>query len=135
MLPDGVRLILKPEAASELVAISMCVRMEPDHTPQEAATGELVARGLFGSSQNRSRAAIRASLAQVGGSLTILRTPDHVSVNCIALPGQVIEAAYLLCEMLKNADFTPQVLNEACSKLALERQVQSPAAFGTRSRE
>ncbi len=46
-MPDGVRLLLKPEAASELVAIVAFVRIPADTTPLENATGALVAQALF----------------------------------------------------------------------------------------
>src|SRR4051812_11877294 len=50
VLPNRVRLILKPAQEAELVAISICVRTEPDRIPLEDAAGELVARTLFSSS-------------------------------------------------------------------------------------
>jgi len=105
VLPTGARLILKPVDTAELTAISICIRTEPDRTPLEDAAGELVARALFSSSLNRSRDRLAASIAEVGGSLETVRCADHVAITCVMLPTQVREAIYLLCEVLKNADF------------------------------
>jgi predicted Zn-dependent peptidase len=104
-LPSGVRLILQPEPSTELVAISVCVRTEPDRGVLDDAAGELVARCLLSSSFNRSPERLSATIAQVGGSVETLRATDHVAITCVALPAQVREAIYLLCEVLKNADF------------------------------
>ena len=105
MLPNGVRLVLKREPASELVAISICIRTEPDRNAIDDAAGEMAARSLFSSSFNRSHDNIALSIAHVGGSVEMLRTPEHVNITCVTLPAQVREAVYLLCEVLKNADF------------------------------
>jgi zinc protease len=105
VLPNGVRLILKSETSAELVAVSICIRMEPDRSPVDDATGQMVARSLFSSSLNRSRENISASLSEVGGSVETLRTAEHVNITCVSLPSQIREAVYLLCEVLKNTDF------------------------------
>ena len=105
LLSDGVRLIMKPEPNTELVAVSICVRTEPDRTPIEDAAGELVARSLFSSSFNRSQERMAAGISQVGGSIETVRTASHVNVTCVALPAQLREAIFLLCEVLKNAEF------------------------------
>jgi predicted Zn-dependent peptidase len=104
-LPNGVRLILKPEAAAELVAISICVNTDVDRNVYDDAAGELVARTLFSSSLNRSREKLAAAVTQVGAGIETVRTADHVNITCVSLAAQVREAVYLLCEVLKNADF------------------------------
>ena len=105
VLPNGVRLILKPESSAELVAISICIHTETDRNAFDDATGELVARALFSSSLNRSREKLSAGISQVGGSIETLRTADHVNITCVGLAAQVREAVFLLCEVLKNSDF------------------------------
>jgi zinc protease len=105
VLPNGVRLILRPEASAELVAISICVSTDVDRNAYDDACGELAARTLFSSSLNRSREKLAAAVTQVGGSIETVRTADHVNITCVGLANQVREAVYLLCEVLKNADF------------------------------
>ena len=111
---------MKPSSASELVAVSICVRTEPDRTPTDDAAGELVARTLFSSSFNRSRERLAASISQVGGSVETVRTPEHVNITCVALPTQLREAIFLLCEVLKNAEFGG--LEQARADLVAEQE-------------
>ena len=121
VLTDGVRLLLKPEPPTDVVAVSVFVRMEPDRSPVEAATGEMVAHALFYGSTNRSFDSIAASVAQVGGSLEVLRTPDYVVLTCVTVSEQMGEAIYLLCEAIKNADFAPDALERARTDILQER--------------
>ncbi len=130
-MPDGVRLLLKPEAASELVAIVAFVRIPADTTPLENATGALVAQALFFGSLNRSLEHVAGSVAQVGGGLETLRTPDYVAITCITVRTQLDEAAYLLCEALKNADFTPEALDRARQEILEARRARSADGFET----
>ena len=117
VLPGGTRAILKTEPESELVALTVCIRIEPDATTTEAVTGELVSRALFGSSRNRSREEILNSLARVGGSLETQKTPETVTITVLTLPDQVREAIGLVMDSLKNADFSQESLDRARKSL------------------
>ena len=128
VLPNGVHIVLRPEPASDLVAISICVRTEPDRAPLDDAAGEIVARSLFSSSFNRSRENIAASLGNVGGSVETLRTAEHVNITCVALPAQIREAVYLLCEVLKNTEF--DLLDRTRTELIAEQQRAEPGVTG-----
>ena len=88
VLPNRVRLILKAAPAADLVAISICIRTDPDRSPLEDAAGELVARTLFSSSLNRSSDKLSAGISQVGGSVETVRTAEHVNITCVMLPSQ-----------------------------------------------
>ena len=113
ILSGGARAILRPEPDSELTAISVCIRMEPDLTISDAATGEMTARALFGSSSNRSRTDILDSLRRVGGSLETQKSQEMINITLLILPEQVSEAIYLISESLKNADFSQEALDRA----------------------
>ena len=104
-LPNGVRLLLSPAVSADLVAISICIRTEPDRLPIDDAAGELVARTLFSSSLNRSQEKMAAGISLVGGSIETVRTAEHVDITCVMLPAQVRVAIYLRCEVRKNAQF------------------------------
>ncbi len=112
-LPNGVRLALEPNQLDSFVAFTMQVQTGPDLVPADRAAGEIVAHALFYGSSNRSFEDVSASVSQVGGSLTTRRTADSVTVTCVTGPRHWREAAYLLCEALKNADFTPEALARA----------------------
>ncbi|HZO89532.1 MAG TPA: pitrilysin family protein [Chthonomonadaceae bacterium] len=129
-LPDGVRLLLKPEPDTEVTAIVAFVRTEPEPDPDPAAA-ELVARALFFGSLNRSMDRISRSITQVGGLLETLRTPDYVAVTCVTVGEQLNEAAYLICEALKNADFAPEALDRARQSLLDERRERADDGFET----
>ncbi len=113
ILSGGARAVLRPEPDAELTAISVCIKMEPDLTISDAATGEMTVRALFGSSSNRSRTDILDSLRRVGGSLETQKTQEMVSITLLILPEQVREAIYLISESLKNADFSQEALDRA----------------------
>jgi predicted Zn-dependent peptidase len=130
-LPNGVHLLLKPEASSEIVAVVAFVRLPTDTTPQENATGEMVARALFYGSLNRSIERVARSVAQVGGTLETLRTPDFVAITCVTVSEELDEAAYLLCEALKNADFSPEALERARQDILETRRTRSADGFET----
>lgn len=121
IISNAVRLIMKPEAASEVVAISIYIRMEANVRPGDEAIGEIVSHSLFGSSLNQSRDAIVDSISRVGGRVEIVRTPQYVAIHCTTLPHQIKEAIYLLTQTLKNADFAPGALDRACQNILLER--------------
>ncbi len=120
VLPNRVRLILKAAPAADLVAISICIRTDPDRSPLEDAAGELVARTLFSSSLNRSSDKLSAGISQVGGSVETVRTAEHVNITCVMLPSQVREAIYLLCEVLKNSEFG--AIDRARAELSAEQR-------------
>ncbi len=117
ILSGGARAVLRPEPDAELTAISVCIRMEPDLTISDAATGEMTVRALFGSSSNRSRTDILDSLKRVGGSLETQKTQEMVSITLLTLPEQVREAIYLIAESLKNADFSQEALDRALKSI------------------
>ena len=131
VLPDGVRLVLKPEPETERVAISLFVRMEPDVTPAQAAIGEMTARALFSGNTNRTQNGILTIAGEVGGSLDVLHTLHYVAATYVLTPPQLPEAAHLICDCLKNADFTPDSLRrafEACRQERLAHQEEGFAA-------
>jgi zinc protease len=113
LLQNAAHVILKPEPSSEIVAITAIVRMPEDDTLLENATGELVARALFFGSLNSTFETVANSVAQVGGNLETMRTPDYVVISCITVRQQLDDAIYMLCEALKNAQFAPDALERA----------------------
>lgn len=121
VLPNGGRLILKPEAGTDVVTLVLAVRTPEAGSEQEEATAELVARALFFGSRNRSYDRIARAVSEVGGVLETLRTPRYTAITVVVLPEQVRNSIYMLCEALKNADFTPAALERARASLNSER--------------
>jgi predicted Zn-dependent peptidase len=129
VLPDGVRLVLKPEPATDITAITLFIRTPRDRDVQEKACGEMVAHTLFYGSTDSTRDGIAFSVAQVGGVLETLRTPDYVAVTVMTVPDQIEETARLLGEALKHADFTPDALQRGLRDILAARKVQSENGF------
>ena len=129
VLPDGVRLILKPEAETERTAVSLFIAIRPDISPNSATVGEMVARTLFYGNANRTQNSIQALAGEVGGSLDVLRSGELVAVNYVTSPEQLPEALHLLCDCLKYASFAPESLNRALLSLRKERQNEHATGF------
>lgn len=120
-LPDGVRLLLKPEPSTAITAVTVFVRTPRDVTVQDSAVGELVAHALFYGSTDRTRDGIALSVAQIGGVLETLRTPDFISIACVTVPEQIEDTARMLGEVLKHADFGLDALDRARQDIQYDR--------------
>lgn len=129
VLPNGVRLLIKPETVTEQVAISLFIRMGPDTRPEDPAVGEMVARSLFYGNSYRTQNGILTLANQAGGNIDVLRTPEYVAVSYVTLPSQLPEATHLLCDCLKNAEFAPESLQRALKSIHSERSARHEEAF------
>ena len=127
-LPDGVRLLLRPEPVGERVAVSLFIRTE-DEASGSAAVGEMVARTLFYGNANRTQNGILTLAKEAGGSLDALWTPDYVVLNYVTVPRQLLEAAHLMCDCLKSAEFAPESLRRALELVREERARRKEDAF------
>ena len=113
VLTDGVRLILKPETTTDNVAITLFVRVPPDKTERENAAGELVAHAFLYGNENSSFDSIADAVHYVSGGLEIVRTADIVAVRIVTDASRLNDAAHLLAQALKNANFGPDALDRA----------------------
>lgn len=121
VLPHGVRLLLRPEPVGERTAVSVFIRTEDEAAGSAAAVGEMVARTLFYGNANRTQNGILTLAKEAGGSLDVLRTPDYVVINYVTVPRQLPEAAHLMCDCLKSAEFAPESLRRALDLVREER--------------
>ena len=128
-LPNGVRLILRPEPELDRTAVSLFIGLRPDTTPNDAAVGEMVARTLFYGNATRTQNSIQALVGEVGGSLDVLRTRERVAINYVTVPAQLPEALHLVCDCLKYAAFAPESLRLALQTIHEERQTNRETAF------
>ena len=125
-LTDGVRLILKPETTTDKIAITLFVRVPPDATAEEDATGELVSRAFLYGNENSSFESIAETVNEVGGGLETFRTADFVAARIVTNGSRLADAAHLLAQALKNADFSRDALDRAGRDI-LESNVPRPA--------
>src|SRR5262249_48397120 len=66
---------------------------------------------------------IAASVARIGGNLSARTTQDYTLFTCVTNEAQLHEATTLLCEAIKNAEFTPEALERA-RQVALQERGQ-----------
>src|SRR6185369_5003131 len=75
VLPNGVRVIFRPDPNSDNVAICVFVKAgigEED----KAGEGNIAIRAIFGSNLNQSAEAVNRAIFEVGGSLETQWSPD-----------------------------------------------------------
>ena len=125
-LTDGVRLILKPETTTDRVAITLFIRVPPDSSADEDATGELVSRAFLYGNENSSFESIAETVNEVGGGLETFRTADFVAARILTNGSRLADAAHLLAQALKNADFSRDALDRARRDI-LDSNVPRPA--------
>lgn len=123
-LTDGVRMLLRQEAEGDTLAITLFVREEPTSTPAEEAVRQIVNSSLFYGSVHLSFDAA-SELAGKIGQINTKQTPDYVSVTCVTPSARYRDAIYLLCEAIKNAEFSADALERARTtilRLRVERE-------------
>ncbi len=123
-LTDGVRLVFVHETEGDTLALTLFVREESTSTPAEEAVRRMVNASLFYGSVHLSYDSAGALAGKVG-SISTRQTPDCVAVTCITTPARYRDAIYLLCEVIKNAEFSPDALERArATVLRLRRGTQ-----------
>ena len=120
-LSEGVRLVMQPQISGDTVAITMFVRQPRSANTADEAVRRMVNTALFGGSTHMSLDTILDSVRKLGS--VIPRTlPDGYCVTVLTSPDQIRNAAYLLCEALKNAQFDKDALERARVGLLQARQ-------------
>ncbi|MDE2207751.1 MAG: insulinase family protein, partial [Armatimonadetes bacterium] len=110
-LPDGVRILLRPDPAASGVGIALLVRTGAPRTAAQAATAAVVARGLLYGSVNASYDEFARGMHEVGGSVRTVVGYDFAGVELLTGKSQLPDAIYLLCEAVKNARFTNRTIS------------------------
>jgi len=106
VLPNGVRLICQQESSSSLVAITIFVQTgSAQETPRDAGIGSMVADSILTGTTNQDSDTIQTSIGNVGGNVKAIWQPDFTQIRALVLPTQFGDTAYLLSDVLKNADF------------------------------
>ena len=130
-LTNGTRLVmtLLPDAAS--CTVTALIATDPDVGDEQNALGLLVSRAVFFGSRHQSFDSIAYSVGRTGGDLEFLRGPEFVAFTVQTREESLRDAAYLLSEALKNAEFTPEALERARQQIATERaaNLKRPRSF------
>ena len=128
-LSNGVRLLVKPEAETQIVALTVMVKIPPARTEQEAAVAEIAARAMYGGSVSQSSSGLMRNIRQTGGKWEILKTSGYLGVSVTLPATQLGEALYLVSDAFKDAEFSAESLEQARQDVLRERKARSAEPF------
>ncbi len=123
VLPNGVRIIVQQEPDSQLVAIDMFVRT--GGTPEDSnrpGLANFVSRTLLAGTSNQTADIISGEVGGLGGNVNAVWDRDLTQLRSLTLASRFDDSAYLLCDVIKNADFEDSAVSDA--RQDLERQMQ-----------
>jgi zinc protease len=121
IVPNGLRLLAKPNPSSDIVAIDCLVRVGLREEPEESAgiaalLGEVVIRGT----ERHPAAQMAAVVGAVGGSLEVTPGFDFTELSLATTRDRFPQALQLLAEVLGSASLEPEAIEGA--KAALKRR-------------
>lgn len=127
-LPTGLRVIIRPETDTNLIAICALVRAGVAEEQNALGIGSLVARALFGKGFNLTRASMERAMRKAGGSLDVQWNPDYAAFTCVTTREAFDHAIYVLAQALKNAEFDAETLDRARREVEadIERETSDP---------
>lgn len=117
-LANGLRIIVKPETDTPLVAIDVFVRAgAPQETAATAGIGSFVAQTLFASTTNSPPETMTRDIAALGGNVAATWHPDWTQIAALTVKDKYSDAIFLLADTLKNADFDPGVVADTRTQM------------------
>lgn len=108
-LPNGLRIIALPEKATELVAIQVFIRSAPE-SPEQRGIGAFVANTLFGGSEYMTGDEMQSAIGSLGGSINATWDADYTQIKALALSSSFHDAAWLVSDVLKDANFPAEAV-------------------------
>ena len=111
-LPGGMRILVRPEPQTPLVAADLFVRIDPATETAPGLTA-LAVRSLLLSTSTLSTAGMARDIAKLGGNVTAAAAPDWVQVSILTTPNKLDDALFLLTDVAQNADFDAAGVEEA----------------------
>ncbi len=127
----GVRVLVRAEPGSGLVAIVAVV--DPGEADRRAAAGvkEIVARSVFGAGANLSAEGVAREVYRSGGSVASVTSPDSIALRCLTTPNAFRDAVYLIGQALKNAAFDAETVRRAAAAADRDRAMAAqPLSIG-----
>ena len=123
-LPNGLRIVLKPNLSTEVVAIDLLLDISAfDEAPEQRGIRSLVQRLLLRGTSLQSGAEMARRLAAAGGIADTTLSLDYVEIYAI-VPADGLELALaLLAEAVQHPAFQPEEI--AKQKLAADQLARS----------
>ena len=119
-LENGLRVILKPNLASQVVALELLVKASAaDESPQAAGVRQLAQQLLLRGTRRRSGAEVGRALELLGASLQVSVGLDYTEVYGLSSAAHFEEMLRLLAEVVTQPSFAAEEL-EKQRQLALE---------------
>lgn len=120
-LPNGMSFVCRYEKNTPLVAIDVFVRSgEDQENSQNEGIASFVARTLLSSTTDNTPEQMTTDINAIGGSVSAVRQPDWLQISALTVPDKFNDAALLVTNSLKNADFDPVQVEEARQAIATD---------------
>ena len=117
-LANGLRIIVKPETDTPLVAIDVFVRAgAPQETASTAGIGSFVAQTLFASTTNNPPEIMTRDINALGGNVAAAWHSDWTQISALTVKDKYSHAILLLSDTLKNADFDADVVSDTRTQM------------------
>ena len=131
-LPNGLRVIIKPETATPLVAVDVFVQAgASQETAANTGIGSFVAHSLLASTTSRPPDTMLHDINALGGSVAAVWRPDWTQISALTVKDRFSDTVFLLADTLKNADFDPAATEEARMQMLTEADLRDTDLFST----
>ncbi|MDR3707466.1 MAG: pitrilysin family protein [Capsulimonadaceae bacterium] len=125
-LPCGIRLIVKEEQATSLVAVQVFVRAGSDEEDaSNCGIGSFVAATLLKGTKNQHTQDISRLIGSLGDNVSTSWDPDFTQIQALTLASRFDDASYLISDVLKNATFPDDEVKTARASLLSGFQARS----------
>lgn len=105
-LPCGIRLIYKQETATDLVAVQVFIRAGSDtEDASDCGIGSFVASTLLTGTKNERPDDIQFLINSLGNNVSASWDPDFTQIQALTLASRFDDVSYMICDVLKDADF------------------------------
>lgn len=130
VLPCGIRVIAQQEPSTQLVAINVFIRVgAAQETSDDAGIGNFVASTLLAGTTNQDEDTMAMQIGLLGDDVTAVWQPDMTQIKALTLASQFDDASYMISDVLKNADFTDEAVENERHDLLTKIQDQSDDLF------
>lgn len=130
ILSNGMVIIASHEPSARVVALEAFLRVGVWEEPTDKrGIGLLVSRALFGSTTNETMQTLTQEIERVGGEVRSYWQPDYTQISITTVAELFDDAAWLLAEGIKNAQFEPEVVERARAEALAEAQAERAVKF------
>ena len=130
ILSNGMVIIVSYEPSARVVALEAFLKVGVWAEPKDRrGVGLLVSRSLFGSTTNETMHTLAQEIERVGGEIRSYWQPDYTEISITTVAEAFDDAAWLLAEGIKNAQFEPEVVERAKGETLAEAQAERTVKF------